>query len=32
MKGKERVGRVADRAGAHPLGQTLGVQKVMTSS
>ena len=28
MRGKARVGGVADRVGARPLGQTLGVQKV----
>ena len=32
MRGKERVGRVADRQGAHPQGRTPGVQKVVTSS
>ena len=30
MRGKERVGRVADREGARPLGQTRGVRKVVT--
>ena len=31
MRGKERVGRLADREGTRPLGQTLGVQKIVTS-
>ena len=30
MRGKERVDGVVAREGARPLGQTLGVQKVLT--